>query len=151
MPDQHQLAPHECEERLRSQAGGVGRLALCTARGPSIYPVNFAVDGHAVLFRTGAYSDLSTFVRNSEVAFEIDAIDWGTRRGWSVVVKGRAEVVEDPAEIDRLRELGHEPRPWARGLRRTYIRIPWQEITGREVGEEWLGSARPAAQTWFGS
>ena len=90
-------------------------------------------------------------MRHADAAFEIDYIDWGTRRGWSVVVKGRTEVVEDPAEIDRLRELGHEPRPWAKGMRRTYIRIPWREITGRVVGEEWLGSSRPAAQTWFGS
>jgi hypothetical protein len=66
-------------------------------------------------------------------------------------VKGRAEIVEDPDEIDRLREVGHEPHPWAKGLRRTYVRIPWREITGRLVGEEWLGSASPAAHTWFGS
>ena len=151
MTSQRELTPHECYEHLQSQAGGVGRLALCTALGPTIYPVNFTVDAHAIVFRTGAYSDLSTFVRHADAAFEIDYIDSGTRRGWSVVVKGRTEVVEDPAEIDRLRELGHEPRPWAEGLRRMYVRIPWREITGRSVGEEWLGSSRPATGTSFGS
>jgi nitroimidazol reductase NimA-like FMN-containing flavoprotein (pyridoxamine 5'-phosphate oxidase superfamily) len=151
MTSQRELTPRECYERLQSQAGGVGRLAVCTPLGPTIYPVNFTVDAHAIVFRTSAYSELSTFVRHADVAFEIDYIDWGTRRGWSVVAKGRAEIVEDPEEIDRLREVGHEPRPWAKGLRRTYVRIPWREITGRVVGEEWLGSSPPAAQTWFGS
>jgi nitroimidazol reductase NimA-like FMN-containing flavoprotein (pyridoxamine 5'-phosphate oxidase superfamily) len=151
MTTTRELSPNECHERLRAQSGGVGRLALCTVLGPTIYPVNFTVDAHAIVFRTGAFSELSSLVRNADAAFEIDYIDWGTRRGWSVVAKGRAEIIDDPEEIDRLRELGHEPRPWAKGLRRTYIRIPWREITGREVGEEWLGSSRPAAQTWFGS
>jgi nitroimidazol reductase NimA-like FMN-containing flavoprotein (pyridoxamine 5'-phosphate oxidase superfamily) len=145
-----ELTPRECLERLQSQSGGVGRLALCTPLGPTIYPVNFTVDAHAIVFRTGAYSELGTFVRNADAAFEIDHIDWGTQRGWSVVAKGRTEIVEDLDEIERLRELGHEPRPWARGLRRVYVRIPWREITGRVVGEEWLGSSRPAPQTMFG-
>ena len=151
MTSQRELTPLECYERLQSQSGGVGRLAVCTPLGPTIYPVNFSVDAHAIVFRTSAFSELSTFVRNADTAFEIDQIDWSTRRGWSVVVKGRAEIVEDPDEIDRLREVGHEPRPWAKGMRRTYVRIPWREITGRVVGEEWLGSAPPAAHTWFGS
>jgi uncharacterized protein len=151
MTSQRELSPQECYERLQSQAGGVGRLALCTPLGPTIYPINFTVDAHAIVFRTSAYSELSTFVRNADTAFEIDHIDWGQRRGWSVVVKGRAEPVDDPADVERLREQGHEPRPWAKGVRTLYIRIPWREITGRSVGEEWLGSSRPASQTFFGS
>jgi nitroimidazol reductase NimA-like FMN-containing flavoprotein (pyridoxamine 5'-phosphate oxidase superfamily) len=150
MTSQRELSPFECHERLRAQSGGVGRLALCTPLGPTIYPVNFTVDAHSVVFRTSTYSELSMFLRHADVAFEIDAIDWGTRRGWSVVVKGRAEMIEEPEEIDRLRELGHEPRPWAKGLRRAYVRIPWREITGRVVGEEWLGSSRPARDSQFG-
>jgi|tagenome__1003787_1003787.scaffolds.fasta_scaffold20293819_2 nitroimidazol reductase NimA-like FMN-containing flavoprotein (pyridoxamine 5'-phosphate oxidase superfamily) len=151
MTTEHELTPQECYERLQSHAGGIGRLAVVTPLGPAIYPLNFTVDAHAIVFRTSAYSELGQLVRDSDVAFEIDAIDWGARRGWSVVLKGRAEAVDDPDEIERLRELGHEPRPWAGGLRRTYIRVPWREITGRVVGEEWLGSSRPAAQTSFGS
>jgi len=151
MTSQRELSPRECHERLQSQSGGVGRLALCTPLGPTIYPVNFTVDSHAIVFRTSAYSELSTFVRHADAAFEIDAIDWGTRRGWSVVLKGRTEIIEDADEIDRLRETAREPRPWATGLRRMYVRIPWREITGRVVGEEWLGSSRPAAYTSFGS
>ena len=31
------------------------------------------------------------------------------------------------------------------GLRRLYVRIAWKEISGREVGDEWLGASRRAA------
>jgi nitroimidazol reductase NimA-like FMN-containing flavoprotein (pyridoxamine 5'-phosphate oxidase superfamily) len=144
-----ELSRAECRERLASE--GVGRLGVCTPTGPMIYPLNYTVDGNAVVFRTSPHTTLGAHAWGVDVAFEVDHLDWGTRQGWSVVVKGRAEIVDDPDEIDRLRELGREPRPWAKGMRRLYVRIPWREITGRVVGEEWLSSAPPAAHSWFGS
>jgi nitroimidazol reductase NimA-like FMN-containing flavoprotein (pyridoxamine 5'-phosphate oxidase superfamily) len=133
----------ECAELISD--GGIGRIAFATPEGPEIYPVNFTVDSHAIHFRTTAYSRLGRIVDGKDVAFEVDHLNWSTRQGWSVVLKGRAEVIDDPDEVDRLRELGHEPQPWAQGMRRLYVRIAWKEITGREVGEEWLGSSRPAS------
>ena len=133
----------ECMRLL--DTGGVGRIAFATADGPMIYPVNFMVDGQSVVFRTAAHGTLGQHIGGTDVAFEVDQLNWSSRRGWSVVVKGRAELVEDPAEVNRLRELGREPQPWAQGLRRLYVRIPWAELSGREVGEEWLGSAQPAS------
>ena len=132
----------ECAERIAD--GGIGRIAFDTPEGPEIYPVNFTVDNHAVYFRTTPYSRLGRLVDGKNVAFEVDQLNWSTRRGWSVVVKGRAEVLDDPYEVDRLRMLGHEPRPWAQGVRLLYVQLTWKEISGREVGEEWLGSAPPA-------
>jgi nitroimidazol reductase NimA-like FMN-containing flavoprotein (pyridoxamine 5'-phosphate oxidase superfamily) len=134
-----ELTRAECVQLISE--GGIGRVAMCTSTGPMIYPVNFHVDGHAVLFRTTAYSSLGTLVRNERVAFEADHLNWRAQEGWSVVVKGRAEVVDDPDEVDMIRERGHEPHPWAQGMRRLYIRIRWDEITGRAVGEEWIGSS----------
>jgi nitroimidazol reductase NimA-like FMN-containing flavoprotein (pyridoxamine 5'-phosphate oxidase superfamily) len=148
MANPRELTPQECATLIDD--GGVGRLALCTKAGPQIYPLNFTVDGHAIVFRTSPHSMLGAMGWGVEVAFEVDHLDWSTRRGWSVVVKGRADVVEDPAAADRLRELGREPTPWAGGLRRLYVRVPWREITGRTVGTEWLGSAPPAPMTQFG-
>jgi nitroimidazol reductase NimA-like FMN-containing flavoprotein (pyridoxamine 5'-phosphate oxidase superfamily) len=147
MTDQRALNPQECATLIDD--GGVGRLALCTEAGPQIYPLNFTVDGQAIVFRTSPHSMLGASGWGVEVAFEVDHLDWSTRRGWSVVVKGRADVVEDPADADRLRELGREPAPWASGLRRLYIRVPWREITGRTVGTESLGSSPPAPMTQF--
>ena len=141
------LTPVECATLLDS--GGIGRLAVCTPTGPLIYPLNFAVDGQSIVFRTSAYGTLGSIGWGIEVAFEADHFDWSTRRGWSVVVKGRADIIEDPAEADRLRELGREPTPWAGGVRRLYVRVPWREITGRTVGTEWLGSSPPAVMTQF--
>src|SRR4051795_6162993 len=106
MTTEHELTPQECYERLQSHAGGIGRLAVVTPLGPAIYPLNFTVDAHAIVFRTSAYSELGQLVRDSDVAFEIDAIDWGARRGWSVVLKGRAEAVDDPDEIGGRRGGG---------------------------------------------
>jgi nitroimidazol reductase NimA-like FMN-containing flavoprotein (pyridoxamine 5'-phosphate oxidase superfamily) len=142
-----ELNPLECAQFIES--GGIGRLAMCTPTGPQIYPVNFMVDGPAIVFRTAPHSALGSLGPGTDVAFEVDHLNWSTRQGWSVIIKGRAHIVEDPAEVDRLRELGREPHPWAGGIRRLYVRVPWYEITGRVVGEEWLGSSPPAAHTSF--
>ena len=125
------------------ETSGIGRIAFCTESGPEIYPVNYSVDNHAIYFRTSPHSQLGTAIDGTHVAFEIDHLNWASRQGWSVVVKGRAEVVDDPAEVARIRELRHEPQPWASGMRRLYVRIPVKEISGREVGNEWIGESRP--------
>jgi hypothetical protein len=36
---------------------------------------------------------------------EVDATDAATRTGWSVVIRGEAVEVTDPAELTRLHEL----------------------------------------------
>lgn len=132
----------ECAERIRD--GGIGRIAFATPEGPEIFPVNFTVDTHAIHFRTTPHSRLGQLVNGKDVAFEVDHLNWSSRTGWSVIVKGRAEVIDDPDEVDQLRDQGHEPRPWAEGLRLLYVRIAWKEISGRAVGGEWLSSSRPA-------
>lgn len=133
----------ECAERIAD--GGIGRIAFATPEGPEIFPVNFTVDSHAIHFRTTPYSRLGRLIDRKDVAFEVDQPNWSSRRAWSVVLKGRAEILDDPDEVDELRERGHDPHPWAQGIRLLYVRVAWKEITGREVGEEWLASSRPAA------
>jgi len=147
---QEVLDPAECRQRLESLSGGVGRLAVMTPTGPMIYPVNFTVDGNAVVFRTSPYSALGATTWGVDVAFEVDHIDLDARQGWSVVVKGCAHIVDDPADEDRLRSLGREPTPWAGGLRRMYVRIPYREISGRVVGAEWLDGPLAPVSSWFG-
>lgn len=146
MKTPRELSPYECLQLI--QDGGVGRVALCTPTGPMIYPLNFAVDGKSIVFRTTPHGTLGSLRWGLDVAFEVDQLDWNTRQGWSVVAKGRAEVIDDPDEVARLRETGHEPRPWASGMRRIYVRLTWTELTGRVVGEEWLSSSPPASQGW---
>ena len=53
-----------------------------------VLPVNHAVDGQDVVFRTAHGSKLSAAEGQAVVAFEVDACDPQTRSGWSVLVHG---------------------------------------------------------------
>jgi nitroimidazol reductase NimA-like FMN-containing flavoprotein (pyridoxamine 5'-phosphate oxidase superfamily) len=143
-----ELSERECRELL--EPGGVGRLAICVDDYPDIYPVNFAVDQGCIVFRTTPYSKLGTSDWDVAVAFEVDHQNWSTQQGWSVVVKGLASRIEDPAECDRLRELGREPTPWAGGMRRMYVRVTPREITGRAVGDGSRTDPPPLAEAYIG-
>jgi uncharacterized protein len=126
------LARDECLELLRS--GVFGRMALAADDGPHIVPLNYSVVGDAVVVATSPYSELATAGPGSLVAFEVDHVDYDTHAGWSVVVRGRAELVTDPEEVQRLRQVW-PPRPWASGSRNLHLRVPLTEISGRSVGD----------------
>lgn len=134
MPDSRELSYSECEAFLR--AGVAGRVALSTPDGPQIMPVNYSVVDGAVILRTSPYSLLGTYGRDTTLAFEIDQFDHDNHRGWSVVVRGRASVVQDAKEIEHIRSVW-EPQPWAKGVRTLFVRIRWTELTGRQLGTGW--------------
>lgn len=134
MPDSRELSCSECEALLR--AGAVGRVALSTPTGPQIVPVNYSVVDSSIILRTSAYSVLGTYGREATLAFEVDHFDQPNQRGWSVVARGRADVVQDQAELDHIRSVW-EPRPWASGVRALFLRIRWTELTGRQLGNGW--------------
>jgi hypothetical protein len=109
-------------------------VAICTPVGPRIFPVNYVCEGgDSIVFRTSPSSTLGTFAWGTEVAFQVDELDWTTSSGWSVEAVGRPVVVHDPVEIAELRGHG-EPHPWAGGSREMFIRLRWKEIAGRSVG-----------------
>ena len=125
------------EECLSLLSGGViGRVALSTPVGPRIVPVNYAMHDDAIVFRTAPYSELGTYGWNNEVAFEVDHIDYARHQGWSVVVLGRAELVEDPQELRAIKQAW-DPRPWAGGQRNLYMKLVRRDVTGRRLGEDW--------------
>lgn len=123
----------------------VGRVAMCTPTGPRIVPVNYRVDGESVLFRTSPYSTLGTYGRDARLAFEVDHLDHEYQNAWSVVALGRAELLEDPEEIAALRETS-PPRPWAGGERHLYLRLRWDELSGRRIGGGWPHNDPPVSQ-----
>ena len=128
------LAPQECRELL---AGGVvGRVAMATPVGPRIVPVNYAVHDESIVFRTAPYSELSTYGWNTDLAFEVDHLDFETHLGWSVVAVGRAHVIDDPDEVQRIRAQW-DPRPWAPGSRNLYVKLAWRELSGVRLGNDW--------------
>ena len=140
-----QLGAAECRDLL---AGGVvGRVAMATPVGPRIVPVNYSLHGDAIVFRTAPYSELSTYGWNTELAFEVDHLDYELHQGWSVVAIGRAHVVDDPEEVQRIRQ-DWEPRPWAPGSRHLHVMLPWRQLTGLRLGDDWTRqSMMPARRT----
>ena len=111
----------------------VGRLAVVSGGAPVILPVNYAMDGEAVVLRTAAGTKLDA--AGTPACFEIDAFDRSTRHGWSVVVSGRLEEVDAYAARDLARLQALDVSPWARGARDHVLRLVPSRITGRRVGD----------------
>ena len=135
-----ELTVDECLELLN--AGLVGRVAMSTPVGPRIVPLNYAMHEDAIVFRTSPYSELGTYGRDTDLAFEIDYLDYEKHQGWSVVAIGRSEIISDPDELNVIRH-GWDPTPWAAGTRHLYLRLRWRDLTGRRLGDDW----NPATMT----
>lgn len=121
------------QECLRLLAGvPVGRVIYTRQALPAVLPVNFSLDTDAsVLLATSPGSDLVRAVDGTVVAFEADEFDAETRSGWSVIVTGRATVVTDPAEHERLVRTG--PASWMPLRETVFVRIEAEMVTGREL------------------
>ncbi len=127
------LGEEECYEHLRREP--VGRLGFVDRAEPVILPVNFAVDGRSIVFRTGQGSKLASALMAQPVCLEIDGWDGFDHTGWSVLAKGVAEAVDDEPTVARLAEL--PVRPWSRpDLRVEWVRIRVEEISGRRISPE---------------
>lgn len=129
MPDENPVTPlsdAQCWELLATQE--VGRLATSVERRPEIFPVNYALDDHTLVFRTAQGTKLFELTVNSNVAFETDS--WEGDAGWSVVLQGVAEQIESGEEIEHVETLGLHP--WVPTVKTIYIRIRPHEISGRQ-------------------
>jgi nitroimidazol reductase NimA-like FMN-containing flavoprotein (pyridoxamine 5'-phosphate oxidase superfamily) len=124
-----ELSKSECFRLLAQEQ--LGRVAIIDDRGPVVFPVNFVLDRHMVVFRTDEGTKLDAACRGSQVAFEIDGADTAAHTGWSVLVRGEAIEVTDPAELARLRNLPLDP--WAPGAKAHYVRILPAKLTGRRI------------------
>ncbi|HYT39491.1 MAG TPA: pyridoxamine 5'-phosphate oxidase family protein [Acidimicrobiia bacterium] len=94
-----EIASEEALALLRRGEERVGRLAICLSGDPLVFPLNFAVDGDAIVFRTQVGTKLSGITR-SLATFEVDHID-ASGQGWAVTFEGLAQEVldADPAEF----------------------------------------------------
>lgn len=127
-----ELSAEECSARLAGEV--VGRLVYMGEDGPTAVPVNYALDGEAIVFRVE--QGTKTAVLGGPVAFEVDRIDPAARSGWSVLVRGTCHEVdleEVPAMLRRM--AGHFPAPWAEGPHNTWRSIVPGMVTGRQLGE----------------
>jgi nitroimidazol reductase NimA-like FMN-containing flavoprotein (pyridoxamine 5'-phosphate oxidase superfamily) len=121
------LSPAECFGLL--EPGGIGRVGFASADGIMILPVNFALTGKTIIFRTAPDTLLAVYA-NGRVSFQVDRLDETLREGWSVLVQGRAREVTDEREVKRLDEVTHL-EPWAGGARDVYVRIATIRVSGR--------------------
>jgi len=133
------LPADECLQLLASVP--VGRVGFVADGEVVVLPVNHFVDGQDVIFRTAHGSKVSAADGQNRVAFEADHYNEQTRSGWSVLVNGRAEVVDAPAEVERL-GVSLSRRgvyPWVTAVRHPFwMRIRPASVSGRQTpGTRW--------------
>ena len=136
------LSPAECLELL--EAGGIGRVGFASAEGIMMLPVNFALAGKTIVFRTAPDTLLALYA-NAQVSFEVDRLDEALCQGWSVLVHGHARTVTDERAVKRLED---ETRldPWAPGARDVYVRVTPTRISGRRIQSRWASAPAPVIE-----
>ena len=116
----------------------VGRVGFIAEGEVQVLPVNHLVDGQDVIFRTAHGSKLYATQGQQPITFEADDYDEEAHSGWSVVMNGRAEPVDEEAEVDRLGRVGL--RPWVNNVERPFwIRIRPTSVTGRRTPTRLVG------------
>lgn len=120
-----ELGRDDCLGLLATQS--LGRFAFGAGGDPpEVVPVNFVLDGDAVIFRTGPGSLLRATLAE-RVSFQADAIDPVHHTGWSVLAHGSATA------SDHWDALGAPLQSWAPGDKDYWVRIHIEEITGRRL------------------
>ncbi len=107
--------------------------------------MNFAIVDGLIVLRTAAETTVARRLDGAVVAFEADDLDAATSSGWSVVVTGRARLVDDPELIHQYRRVSL--RPWAPGDRDRFVEITAEVVEGRRVRRapethDWGGRSR---------
>jgi uncharacterized protein len=128
-----ELTLEECWQMLRDEE--FGRLAYRLVDEVHITPINYAVDGGTLLFRTAEGNKLLAVAMGSEVAFEIDR--YGEESARSVVVRGSARLLPE----DEAHRADNLPlRPWVPTLKYNVVEIQPIVVSGRafELSRPWL-------------
>jgi len=119
------LSDDESWDLLKSVA--LGRLVTNVGGELEIFPVNFVTQAHTILFRTAEGTKLFGTVMNDKVLFEVD--DHTVAEGWSVVIRGTAQVLtasDDIHEAERAQLL-----PWIATEKLRFVRITPNTMSGR--------------------
>lgn len=122
------LTEDECWQVLERH--NLGRLAVVDSGHPLVFPVNFALDGRSVVFRTAQGTKMTAATLGQEVAFEVDEVDPLFETGTSVMLHGQATVV---AREDRDRVESLRIRAWAPGDKDEFVRITPRWLSGRRI------------------
>ena len=130
-PGIYELTPDDCLRLLKTVP--VGRVGVTMDALPVVLPVNFVVSDGMIVLRTVPGTKLDAGTAGMVVAFETD--NYGTNAypwGWSVLVRGVAEEIIDPTELQAVRAL--PLNSWALdGSADRYIKIAPTMISGRRI------------------
>ena len=112
----------------------LGRLVTVLEGRPEIFPVNFVVQRRTILFRSAEGTKLFSTVMNDHVLFEAD--DHGVAEGWSVIIRGTAELLYGSDDIQEAEKAGLYP--WIPTQKLRFVRVTPTDVTGRrfEFGPE---------------
>lgn len=111
--------------------GGIGRVVFDDESGPIALPVNFRMLADDVVFQTGDGSISAAIASGRTLSVEVDHFDDTLAEGWSVLVRGHAQVVTDPQEMRSIDQLHIES--WAGQPQPTSARVICKEVTGRRI------------------
>ena len=114
-----------CWDILRTVS--VGHLAVLVDGYPEVFPVNYKVDHESVVFRTGEGTKVRAAAGPLAVALEADGLDG--QEAWSVLVKGKAVILERSDEL--LAGVGLTLFPWQAGDKDYFVRVVPTSVSGR--------------------
>ena len=117
------LTIEECFDLVHGQV--IGRLAVGSGLGPPfVAPVSFVLDGTSIVFRSDPGEKFEAV--DQHASFQVDGFDHQHRTGWSVLLQGRIELMDD-TDVAHL-----ELDPWI-GRRAFWIRLMPEVVTGRRL------------------
>lgn len=136
-----ELSDDECWAFLKSQE--LGRLAFRLVDEVHIVPINYAVDGRTLLFRTNPGEKMLSVALGSPVAFEVDHLG-ENERARSVIVRGSARILE---EDDAHRADFVPLRPWVGTEKYDVVELTPAVVSGRafRLDRPWLQMIPPQA------
>jgi len=125
-----QLDEAECR-RLLLQVN-VGRVALSIKAMPVVVPVNFGLLPDALVVCSSLNASFPAACDRAIVAFQADGTEVETTVGWSVLVQGRASLVDPAVTLDPDAWLSIPP--WGDTMPGgAAVRIRLDRVTGHRV------------------
>lgn len=107
----------------------LGRIAFTANAMPEIRPVIHIVENDDLIIRSRMVAAIHD-TGGQVVSYEADTLNADARLGWSVIVLGRAHLVQDPAEVERYHQI---LTAWVDPSIDYVIRVRPENITGYEI------------------
>ncbi|MFT4029150.1 MAG: pyridoxamine 5'-phosphate oxidase family protein [Protaetiibacter sp.] len=114
-----------CWELLAEEQ--LGRVIFVEGDDVEVFPVNFSLGGHSILFRSAPGTKLELVAERPRVAFEVD--HRSDTEAWSVILWGAAERLSFDDEIEHSGVLGLVS--WSSDEKFNYVRITPDRVSGR--------------------